>query len=146
MSPIDRALLAERRGAIHRHLDRVAARLPADATSFVASTDAADAVILHLWQATQGVLDLALSACVQLGFGAPSTYAGAFRLLQEKGVIDEALANRLVKAAGFRNVVAHAYDTLDMNRVHRAATEGPADLKAFLDALGRAALAPGTNS
>ncbi len=45
--------------------------------------------------------------------------------------------DRLARAAGFRNIVAHAYDTLDMKRVHRAATQGPADLRAFLAALGR---------
>jgi hypothetical protein len=48
VSPLDRALLAERTAAISRHLDRVAARLPAESTNFKASTDESDAVILHL--------------------------------------------------------------------------------------------------
>jgi uncharacterized protein YutE (UPF0331/DUF86 family) len=52
-------------------------------------------------------------------------------------VIPADLAGRLARAAGFRNVVAHAYDTLDMTRVYRAAADGPADLRAFLAALGR---------
>jgi len=140
MSPIDRALLAERAAAINRHLERVADRLPPRPEAFLASTDASDAVILHLWQATQGAIDLAVSACVQLNLGAPQTYAGAFRLLQKKQVIDPGLADRLVRATGFRNVVAHAYDTLDMARVHRAATEGPADLRALLVALAKVVL------
>ena len=33
---------------------------------------------------------------------------------------------------GLRNVVAHAYDSLDMGRVYDAAVAGPADLRAFL--------------
>ena len=135
MSPLDRAVLAERTAAVHRHLERVAARLPPRAEDFAAATDASDAVVLHLWQATQIVIDVAVSACVRFDLGSPQTYAGAFRLMQAKGMIDEPLADRLVRAAGFRNVVAHAYDTLDMVRVHRAATEGPADLKAFLAAI-----------
>ncbi len=135
MSPLDGALLVERSAAVHRHLDRVAARLPARPDDFVAASDASDAVVLHLWQATQIVIDLAVSACVRFDLGSPQTYAGAFRLLQAKGVIDAPLADSLVRAAGFRNVVAHAYDTLDMARVHRAATEGPADLRAFLAAI-----------
>jgi uncharacterized protein YutE (UPF0331/DUF86 family) len=49
--------------------------------------------------------------------------------------VDSALADRLVRAAGFRNIVAHAYDTLDMARVHDAAVHGPADLLAFLATL-----------
>lgn len=139
MSPIDRAIIAERAAAINRHLDRVAARLPGQAADFTAATDASDAVILHLWQATQIAIDLAVSVCVQLHLGTPQSYAGAFRLLQGKGVIEQALADRLVKAAGFRNVVAHAYDTLDMTRVYRAATEGPADLRLLIGALAKAA-------
>jgi len=49
--------------------------------------------------------------------------------------LDRDLAQRLTQAAGFRNLVAHAYETLDMERVHRAAIEGPNDLRAFLAGL-----------
>jgi uncharacterized protein YutE (UPF0331/DUF86 family) len=48
------------------------------------------------------------------------------------GLLERELAQRLTHAAGFRNVVAHAYEGLDMERVHRAATEGPADLRVSL--------------
>ncbi|MEZ5318847.1 MAG: DUF86 domain-containing protein [Vicinamibacterales bacterium] len=67
----------------------------------------------------------------------PRSYADAFRRLQSAGVIETALADRLVRAAGFRNVVAHAYERLDLARVHRAATDGPADLRAFVAAVAR---------
>jgi uncharacterized protein YutE (UPF0331/DUF86 family) len=138
MSPLDRAVLAERTLALERHLSRVAEKLPANAAGLVASSDASDAVILHLWQATQMVIDLAVSACVALGAGTPQTYADAFRKLHAAGVIEAPLADRLVRAAGFRNLVAHAYDTLDLARVHEAATSGPADLRAFMGAVSRA--------
>ena len=119
--------------AVERHLGRVAERLPPSAAGMVPATDASDAVILHLWQATQIVIDLAMSACLSLRLGTPASYADAFRVLQRGGVLtDAALADRLVRAAGFRNVVAHAYDTLDMARVHEAANRGPADLLAFV--------------
>jgi uncharacterized protein YutE (UPF0331/DUF86 family) len=98
-------------------------------------TDASDAVILHLWQATQIVIDLAMSTCLSLNLGTPGSYGDAFRRLQNAGLVGAELADRLVSAADFRNVVAHAYDTLDMSRVHRAATHGPADLRAFLAVL-----------
>jgi uncharacterized protein YutE (UPF0331/DUF86 family) len=132
MSVIDRAVLAERAMAVQRHLQRVADRLPATAVDLRPATDASDAVVLHLWQATQIVIDLAMSACVATKVGTPSSYADAFRRLQTAGLIDARLADRLVRAAGFRNVVAHAYDTLDMKRVHETATNGAADLLAFL--------------
>lgn len=135
MSAFDQQLLAERAMVVRRHLTRVAERLPAQAADLRPATDASDAVILHLWQAVQVVIDLAVSACLRWDLGAPPSYAEAFRRLAGAGVIDEALATRLARAAGFRNVVAHAYDHLDMGRVFRAASEGPRDLEAFLSAL-----------
>lgn len=122
--------------AVERHLRRVAERLPATAVELAPATDASDAVLLHLWQATQIVIDLAMAACLRWSLGTPSSYADAFRLLQRAGVLaDAGLADRLIRAAGFRNLVAHAYDILDMTRVHAAATRGPADLRAFLAVL-----------
>jgi uncharacterized protein YutE (UPF0331/DUF86 family) len=139
MSPLDRAILAERTMALERHLSRVADRLPQTPAKLVASTDASDAVILHLWQATQIVIDLAVAACVAHGLGTPQSYADAFRRLQAAAIINTDLADRLVRAAGFRNVVAHAYDQLDMARVFQAARVGPADLRAFVSAIARRA-------
>ena len=128
---LDRAVLAERVMAVERHLRRVADRLPLAPEELQPCTDASDAVVLHLWQATQIVIDLAMSSCL-LKLGTPSSYADAFRRLAKAHVIDVILAERLARAAGFRNVVAHAYESLDMRRVFTAALNGPVDLRAFL--------------
>jgi len=134
---VDRSVLAERTIAVERHLRRVAERLPPDVGSFMPATDASDAVILHLWQATQIVIDLAMSTCLAMRLGTPSSYADAFRRLASAALIDRELAARLTRAAGFRNVVAHAYESLDMARVHAAAVNGPADLRALLGQLAK---------
>ena len=132
---IDLDVLAEKAAAVERHLARVAQKLPATAAALSPNTDASDAVILHLWQATQIVLDIALGACAQLKLGTPSGYADAFVRLGAAHVLDGELARRLAGAAGFRNVVAHTYESIDMVRVHRAAAHGPVDLRAFLAAI-----------
>jgi uncharacterized protein YutE (UPF0331/DUF86 family) len=141
MSP-EVAILAEKVAAVERHLKRVVECLPATAEELRPMTDASDAVILHLWQAVQIVIDMAVSACVRLGHGAPASYWDAFRKLATAGVIDSALADRLTRAAGFRNVVAHAYEAIDMARVFQSATQGAQDLRAFLAASAKLAEAP----
>jgi hypothetical protein len=55
-------VLAEKVAAVQRHLARVRERLPDDPVDLAPSTDASDAVILHLWQAVQIVIDLATSS------------------------------------------------------------------------------------
>ncbi len=143
MAPVDPSVLAERLAALDRHLYRVADQLPDRPEDLRPSTGTSDAVVLHLWQAVQITIDLALSWCVRAGLGAPPTYGDAFRRLTAQGLIDGALADRLVRAVGFRNLVVHAYADVDLIRVHAAATDGPADLRAFTAALLRAeGLAP----
>lgn len=135
MTGLDRETLAERAAAIERHLDRVAARLPASPDELRRGTDAADAVVLNLWQALQLTIDLAIAACLHFKLTAPGTYADAFRQLGDTGLLDHELADRLARAAGFRNLVVHGYQGLDLARVHAIARTGPADLRAFLATL-----------
>ena len=100
MSVLDRPELAERTMTVERHLARVADRLPASPTDLRPATDASDAVVLHLWQATQIVIDVAMSVCLALRLGTPHSYADAFRRLEKAGVIETALTSRRVRAAG----------------------------------------------
>lgn len=139
---LDIHVLAERVAAVERHLTRVEAKLPATPEALQPASDISDAVVLHLWQAVQIVIDLAVSLCVRLHLGAPGSYSDAFGRLAKAGHLDAELASRLGRAAGFRNLVAHAYESLDMQKVYAAALSGPADLRAFLsrarDLAGRA--------
>jgi uncharacterized protein YutE (UPF0331/DUF86 family) len=132
MGTLDLPLLAEKVAAVERHLLRVATRLPDPPASLEPDSDAADVVILHLWQAVQIVIDVAISLCIRLDLGTPSGYGDAFRRLEAAGHLGGDLSDRLVRATGFRNVVAHAYSDIDFLRVEQAARHGPADLRAFL--------------
>ena len=136
---MDRQLFAEKLDSLERHLARVEEKLPKASAAFKPLTDEADAVMFHLWLAVQTTLDLAMSMCAQLHLGTPADYGDSFVLLRDAGYLPVALANRLIKAAGFRNAVAHAYARLDMQRVYRAAKDGPKDLRAFFLAMGKAA-------
>jgi uncharacterized protein YutE (UPF0331/DUF86 family) len=135
MSALDKEILAEKAAAVERHLARIQDKLPEAPSGLQPSTDAADAVVLHLWQAVQIVIDLALAACVRKNLGTPPNYGGAFLRLAGAGFLDKDLADRLVLASGFRNAVAHNYEGLDMKMVYEAASKGPADLRAFLGIL-----------
>lgn len=132
---IDHEVLAERMAAVEAHLRRVESHLPALADDLRPMDSSTDTVLLHLWQAVQVVIDLAVSSCVRLGLGSPPTYGDAFRSLAGAEVIASDLAERLARAAGFRNLVVHGYARLDLGLVHAVAVSGPPDLRAFLLAL-----------
>ena len=133
---MDPHILAEKTAIIERHLTRVADRLPPDPEDLTSASDHSDAVILHLWQAVQMVIDMASSWCVRSGLGTPNSYADAFIRLARARFIPEDLSQRLVNACGFRNRIAHAhlhvYGSLDMTLLHAIASTGPDDLRQFL--------------
>ncbi len=132
---LNRELFAKRVPVVERHLARVAEQLPPDPESLLPMTDASDSVILHLWQATQIVFDLAALACLRFRLGTPQSYGDIFVRLADAGDLQTEVAARLTQTADLHHAIAHAYNTLDMERVYRTAREGPADLRAFLAAL-----------
>ena len=108
MSVFDRDVLAERAMTVERHLRRVGERLPDSAAGLQPATDVSDAVILHLWQATQIVIDLAMAACLWLKLGTPATYADAFRLLQKARFHQESAGNtrfKLTRRTAGKNIL-----------------------------------------
>ncbi len=107
--------------------------LPARPEDLRPMTVESDAVILHLWQAVQIAIDLAVSTCVKSGLGSPTSYGEAFSKLAGAGLLEAGLCERLTRAAGFRNLVAHAYENGHGPRPR--SVQGPVDLRAFLAAM-----------
>jgi uncharacterized protein YutE (UPF0331/DUF86 family) len=90
-----------------------------------------DLVSFNLLISVQLCLDVAAHIISDEGLPSAKTSAGVFHRLSDHQVIDPALAERLIRATGFRNVVAHAYGKLDPELAFRAATDGVHDLRAF---------------
>lgn len=87
----------------------------------------------HLVQtAAQICIDLANHVIAADGHRVPKDYGDAFRVLAEVGVLDQALAERMVALAGARNLIVHLYAEVDDDRLARAVHDGGlADLSAF---------------
>jgi len=61
--------------------------------------------------------------------------AESFHILHEAGVISDELKKKLVQMAGFRNVIAHAYEDLDYDIVFDMLHKGKKDISEFLEAI-----------
>lgn len=137
MKALDPALLEERRGVLEFHLARIEAALPADPLAFKRGADDADVVSLHLLLAVQLVLDLSIFACIHFGLQAPASYDDSIARLAHDGRIGDPLADRLEKAAAFRDAFIHASEQVDAASIYGAARSLPADLRAFIAGLAR---------
>lgn len=132
MKALDPALLKERSQVLETHLARIKDALPADPLAFNRGADAADVVSLHLLFGIQVVLDLSVFACIHFGLPAPASYEDAVARLAHEGRITDSLADRLEKAAAFRDAFVHAFDDLDAASIYRAAKVLPDDLRMFM--------------
>ena len=91
--------------------------------------------------AIQAALDVASHIVSDRRLGEPRTNRELFGLLQADGWIDASLASCLRSMAGFRNVLVHGYDDVDLGVVHDVLDEHLGDLTAFVSAV-RTRLAP----
>ena len=84
-------------------------------------------------------LQMAIEVCVDVanhviadrGLRVPATYAEAFEVLAEAGLLPARDRDAMVRMVGFRNVVVHEYARVDAAIVVRVLREGLDDLARF---------------
>lgn len=106
-------------------LERLLARLDQYATSVTRVELEAD---LDVWLKVTRALELVAQCCIDLamelvarrGLGLPETNRDAFVRLAQAGLLTSEQATALGGWAGLRNVLAHLYGAIDLDRLHAA--------------------------
>jgi len=90
----------------------------------------------YLVQASaQACIDIANHVISSEGWRVPKDFRDAFTVLEENGVIEPQLAERLRALAGLRNRLVHVYEEIDDTIIHGALPEGLEDLDVFARAI-----------
>jgi uncharacterized protein YutE (UPF0331/DUF86 family) len=87
--------------------------------------------------AVQAVLDVASHIVSDESLGEPSTNRELFGLLARAGWLESTLADRLSLMAGFRNVLVHGYDEVDLAVVEDIVRNRLDDLLEFVAVVNR---------
>ena len=87
--------------------------------------------------AIQAALDAASHVVSDERLGEPRTNRELFTLLARAGWVDRRLAEQLGDMAGFRNVLVHGYDTVDLSVVADVVEHRLDDLVQFAEAIRR---------
>jgi uncharacterized protein YutE (UPF0331/DUF86 family) len=103
----------------------------------LAEIDVQNMVLFALYRAVQACIDAGQHVIAERGLPVPSAYREVFRVLGDAGILDPSLTLRLERWGGFRNILAHQYGTLDLERVARALYDDLPDLEAFTATLAR---------
>jgi len=81
--------------------------------------------------AIQAALDAASHIVADERLGEPSTYRELFELLEKAGYVSRELSTELEKMAGFRNILVHGYDSVDLAIVKDIVETRLGDLEQF---------------
>lgn len=138
---VDDGIKAAKTAAILDAVGRIRETLPPSAVLLREDRTAREVVILNLFVAIQESLGLAAHWLADGGWTVPSTYGDVFIALAEHGILPRSLAQRLAAAAGLRNLIAHQYGSIDVDRLYAIAADGLDDLVAFCRELARASAA-----
>lgn len=94
--------------------------------------DVEEITLLNLQRAVQATLDIASHIVASEGLGLPDSLASAFSLLERNGIIDSPMSGRLRRMVGFRNILIHNYQTVDLEIVEDIAENRLEDLTSFV--------------
>jgi uncharacterized protein YutE (UPF0331/DUF86 family) len=130
---VDREVTQRKLEALRHCLQRVRERKPTHAALLARDEDAQDVLVLNLSRAVQICVDIAAHLLANSRQPVPTTMGETFVSLANSGVIDSALASRLRRAVGFRNIAVHNYEAIDWAIVFALAGEPLSDFDLFAD-------------
>lgn len=87
--------------------------------------------------ATQAAMDVASHIVSDEALGEPESNRQLFRILAQAGWIEEELAARLERMAGFRNILVHGYQDVNLDVVEDVLRNRLSDLLDFVEAIRR---------
>jgi uncharacterized protein YutE (UPF0331/DUF86 family) len=128
---------------LKQHLNRIHEKRNTALERFLEDIDRQESVIFNIQLAVQSCIDIAAHIISEEGLGVPGSTSEMFYLLEESGYLDRDLAEKMVKAVGFRNLIVHQYSKVEMKRVFEIAQKDIQDLHEYLVAILRKLDLPG---
>jgi len=85
-----------------------------------------------LQESIEACLDIGSHIISEKGFQRPENYKDIYKVLEEEGIIDPVLSEKLQEMAQFRNLLVHRYTKIDTKRVYDIMSEDIKDIQEFI--------------
>jgi uncharacterized protein YutE (UPF0331/DUF86 family) len=127
---MDRDVILEKINSIQRCLSTIY-RATANNVSALDDVIIQDAVVLNIQRAVQLCIDMASYLIAHFKWGLPATLKGCFLILQDNKVITSKITEKMVKMIGFRNIVVHEYQKLNIHILKAIVKDHLGDFEEF---------------
>ena len=91
--------------------------------------------MFNIQMAIQNCIDIAAHIISEEGFGIPDSTGDMFYLLEENNYLDNKITQKMVKAAGLRNLIVHEYAKIEAKQVFNIVQKDITDLNEYLKAI-----------
>lgn len=132
---IDRHLILSKANKVESCLKRIHEKRPVTLDEFLGDLDRQESILFNLQIAIQNCIDIAAHIVSDEELGIAGSTNEMFYMLQENGYLTLDLTEKMVAAVGFRNLVVHEYEVVDLKQVFQIAKKDIFDLKDYLKAV-----------
>ena len=134
---VDKDLILAKASSVKRHLRRIEEKRNIDLNIFLKDIDLQESILFNLQMAIQNCIDIAANIISDEGLGVPGSTNEMFYLLEENGYLDRDITEKMVKAVGFRNLIVHEYEKIELGQVFEIAQEDIKDFNKYLKSIFR---------
>src|SRR4030042_3741970 len=132
---IDRHLILLKAGKVESCLKRIHEKRPRGLEEFLADLDLQESILFNLQMAIQNCIDIAAHIVSDQELSIAGSTNELSYMLQENGYLALDLTEKMVAAVGFRNLLVHEYEIIDLKRVYQIIQKDIFDLEGYLKAV-----------
>ncbi len=132
---VDKALILRKLAELEEYLEQVKEYANMTAGRYSKAWKAQRVVERTLQMMIETCADGAGHIISDKGYRVPTTYADAFRVLHENGLLKKELFETMERMAKFRNIIVHHYDKIDAEVVAGILKKDLKDFSAYKDAI-----------
>lgn len=129
---VNSVLLSKKISHVRHNLSRVRAKSPLSLNDLKTDFDIQDIVLHNLQLAVQGCIDISAHILADHGWGVAGSINETFYILRDKNVISLEMMEKMVSMAGFRNILIHEYEDVNLEIVHKIVEHHLHDIDEFL--------------
>jgi uncharacterized protein YutE (UPF0331/DUF86 family) len=123
-------VILNKAGVMERCIARIREEHGGDDENLMSHVTRQDSIILNLQRACEASIDLAMHLVKVNSLGVPQESRDAFSLLADAKLLEDDMAERLMKMVGFRNIAVHDYRKMNLDIVKSIVND---ELNVFLD-------------
>ena len=124
-------VILNKTAALERCIERVKEEYRLAGTDLSSNLSHQDALILNVLRACETAIDLAMHIARSERLGVPQSSRDGFALLETAGILPKDLSENLQRMVGFRNVVIHEYQKLDIEVLHHIVEKRLSDFQRY---------------